>query len=404
MKIILTMLLLYFGGKLTGNLVERLRLPKLLGMIVFGCIVGPAYLDFLDGRSLEIGKELKSIALVTVLITGGLGISLSQLKKMGRPALLLSIIPAGLEGFAVAIASVKMFGFTFIQGGILGFIIAAVSPAVLIPSMVSLIKRGLGKEKAIPQMLLAGGSADDSIAIAFFTTFLGLYFGSESSIGANLLNIPVSIGLGIAVGVGSFYMIKIIFKGIKTPFLQCSFVLGLGIGMKLIEDKHIINFNALLGVMVMGFMINNYIGGGIVKELNRNLGRVWQVGQVYLFTLVGAAIDPNLIGEIVVPGIVIIFSALIIRSIGTWVSLIGTELNYKERLFCVIAYLPKATVQSAKAGVPLSMGVAGGEIIQAVSILSVLITAPLGAIGIKLTAEPLLNEKKREEFIENPSF
>jgi len=394
MKIVFSMLLLLVGGHLTGRLVEKVKLPKLLGMIIFGCIIGPAYLGILDNYTLVIGKDLKNIALVTVLITGGLGISIDQLKKMGRPALFLSIIPAGLEGFAVAFAAVKVFGFTFIQGGILGFIISAVSPAVLIPSMVDLIKRGLGRKKAIPQMLLAGGSADDSIAIAMFTTFIGLYFGSESSLGANLAMVPISIGLGILSGVAAAYILKPLCRLIKNPIAQSALVLGVGVGMRVLEERHIFNFNSLIGVMVMGFMIHNFADSKLGEDLSKNLGKAWQVGQIYLFTLVGAAIDPNLIGELFVPGTVIILSALAIRSVGTWISLLGTELTYGERLFCVIAYLPKATVQSAKAGVPLNMGVAGGEIIQAVAILSVLLTAPLGAIGIKLTAEPLLGEKE----------
>lgn len=397
MYTLVSMILLFAGGKITGAIAERLKLPKLLGMIVFGCIAGPAYLNLLDAKSLEIGKELKNMALVTVLITGGLGISYEQLKKMGRPALLLSIVPAGVEGFAVAFAAVHVFGFTFIQGGILGFIIAAVSPAVLIPSMVDLIKRGLGREKAIPQMMLAGGSADDSIAIALFTTFLGLYFGSGRSLAANLSGIPVSIGLGIMSGVAAAYILKKVCMWIKSPGLQSALVLLTGVGMKALEDSHVVGFNSLIGVMVMGFMINNYADSKLGEDLNKNLSKAWQVGQIYLFTLVGAAIDPGLIGEVFLPGTMIILSALVIRSLGTWISLLGTELNHRERLFCVIAYLPKATVQSAKAGVPLSMGVAGGELIQAVSILSVLITAPLGAIGIKLSAEPLLREKRDTE-------
>ena len=400
MKTVFSMLLLLIGGHLSGRLVEKVKLPKLLGMIIFGCIVGPAYLGSLDNLTLEIGKDLKNIALVTVLITGGLGISLDQLKKMGRPALLLSFIPAGLEGFAVALASVKVFGFTFIQGGILGFIISAVSPAVLIPSMVDLIKRGLGRKKAIPQMMLAGGSADDSIAIALFTTFIGLYFGSGKSMVANLATVPVSIGLGILSGVMAACILKPLCKIIKNPVAQSALVLTVGVAMRILEEKHILEFNSLIGVMVMGFMINNFADVKLGENLSKNLGKAWQVGQVYLFTLVGAAIDPNLIGELFIPGSIIILSALVIRSAGTWLSLLGTDLTYRERLFCVIAYLPKATVQSAKAGVPLHLGVAGGEIIQAVAILSVLLTAPLGAIGIKLSAEPLLEEKHELEIIE----
>ncbi len=396
MNTILSLLLLLVGGMVAGRLIEKTKLPKLLGMIIFGCVVGPSYLDLLGHETLVIGKELKNIALVTVLITGGLGISCEQLKKMGRPALLLSIIPAGLEGFAIAFAAVKIFNFTFIQGGILGFIIAAVSPAVLIPSMVGLIKRGLGEKKAIPQMMLAGGSADDSIAIAFFTTFLGLYFGSDKSLVENLSGVPISIGLGIGFGIVAALLLKNICKLIKNPIAQAVLILVVGVGMKFLEDQHILHFNSLIGVMVMGFVLHNFADQKLGEDLNLNLGKAWKVGQVFLFTLVGAAIDPNLIGSVLVEGVLIILSALVVRSIGTWISLLGTDLTIKERIFCVIAYTPKATVQSAKAGVPLAMGVVGGELIQAIAILSVLVTAPIGAIGIKLSAEPLLGEEKKE--------
>ncbi|ADO84280.1 cation:proton antiporter [Ilyobacter polytropus] len=395
MKTLLSLAILLIGGHYAGKIAEKMKLPKLMGMIIFGCIVGPAYLNQIDSLTLHMSKELKSIALVTVLITGGLGISTEQLKKMGRPALLLSFIPAGLEGFAVAFAAMKLFGFTFIQGGILGFIISAVSPAVLIPSMVDLISRGIGQRKAIPQMMLAGGSADDSIAIALFTTFMSLYLGSSSGIASNLLLVPVSIVLGVFSGIAAALLLKFLCKITKNPITHCFLVLATGVGMRVLEELKILKINSLIGVMVMGFVISNYCEEELGTSLKQTLGKVWQVGQIYLFTLVGTAINPTLIGNLLIPGTLAIMSALVIRSIGTWISLIGTDLTYKERLFCVIAYLPKATVQSAKAGVPLQMGVVGGELIQAVSILSVLITAPIGAIGIKLTAIPLLEPESQ---------
>ncbi|WP_320047548.1 cation:proton antiporter [uncultured Ilyobacter sp.] len=395
MKTLLSLSLLLIGGHYAGKIAEKMKLPKLIGMIIFGCIAGPAYLNQIDSLTLHMSKELKSIALVTVLIRGGLGISTEQLKKMGRPALLLSFIPAGLEGFAVAFAAMKLFGFTFIQGGILGFIISAVSPAVLIPSMVGLINRGIGQRKAIPQMMLAGGSADDSIAIALFSTFMSLYLGSSAGIASNLLLVPLSIVLGVISGIAAALLLKFLCKTTKNPLIHCFLVLTTGVAMRVLEELKILKINSLIGVMVMGFVISNYCEKELGTSLKETLGKVWQVGQIYLFTLVGTAINPTLIGNLIIPGTLAIMSALVIRSIGTWISLLGTDLTYRERLFCVIAYLPKATVQSAKAGVPLQMGVVGGELIQAVSILSVLITAPIGAIGIKLTAIPLLEPESQ---------
>ena len=394
LNILVSFLILFVGGIIMGKLIEKLYLPKLMGMIAFGCLAN-VYLKIIDPLALEFGGILKNLALVIVLLIAGLGIKKEQIKKVGRPAILLSLIPVSIEGLMVMFLSMRILKLPMIQAGILGFIIAAVSPAILVPAMVDLIKKGLGKKKAIPQMLLTGASADDSVAIAMFTSFMGMYLGTSSGIIKNLIAIPISTIIGIIVGTLIAIIVGEVSKKIKSKFFQTVLVGGMAIGIRIIETSyHLKYFNSLLGIMVIGYVITNYyqwLGNNIMD----GLGKVWSVGSIFLFTLVGTAIDPSLIGNIFYVGTIIIFISLVVRSIGVLIALIGTNLNIKERIFCVIAYLPKATVQSAKAGIPIQMGVVGGELIQAMAILSVIITAPIGAIGIKLSADKLLTVVSR---------
>ncbi|WP_291256666.1 cation:proton antiporter [Fusobacterium sp.] len=389
------LVVLAFYSNFIGKLFEKLRLPSLLGMMAAGLIIGPYGLDKIPDLALKISPTLKDIALVTVLFIGGLGIGVDQIKKIGRPAVCLSIIPATLEGFTIAYLATIFLDFTFVQGAILGFIIAAVSPAVLIPAMVNLIEKKVGQKKSIPQLLLVGASADDSIAITLFTSFLAIYFqginGGDFNLKLQLIILPISIIVSLLVGacVGyigskSFLLIKNIKLRLVTVFLIC-------LGLRYIENRFHFNlYNSLLTIMSLGFFIR-YYQKEKYKEIHQGMNNIWKYGKIYLFTFVGMAINPRLIGGYFFIGVVILFFSLTIRSIGVLISLIGTDLDYKERLFCIIAYLPKATVQSAKAGIPLQMGVIGGEIMQAIAILSVLITAPLGAIGINLTYDRLIN-------------
>lgn len=393
MILVFSLLLIGIISTYSGKLAEKIKLPSLIGMMVVGMIVGPAFLNLVPHQTLSIAPIIKDIALVTVLFIGGLGISLSQIKQIGKPAVLLSAIPATLEGFTIAFLSMQFLNFTFIQGAILGFIIAAVSPAVLIPSMISLINRKIGQDKAIPQMLLVGASADDTIAITLFTTFLGIYMQNNSSAVFNIILIPVTIIISIIGGFLAFKFSKHIIKNTKQRYLKPIIAFTICLVMRTIEKQFKIEiFNSLLSIMVYGFFIRNYIYQD-AQDILDNMNSVWKYGKLYLFTFVGMAINPNLVGKYFLIGVVILSCSLFIRSLGVLIALIGTNLTKKEKLFCVIAYLPKATVQSAKASIPLQIGVAGGEIMQAIAILSVLITAPIGAIGINLTAEKLLNSK-----------
>lgn len=392
--VLLFFIFLAFYSNYVGKIFEKIKFPSLIGMMIAGVLIGPYGLNKTPELALELAPILKDIALIIVLFIGGLGIGADQIKKIGRPAILLSIIPATLEGFAIAYLSTIFLGFTFIQGAILGFIIAAVSPAVLIPSMVSLIDKNIGQKKSIPQLLLVGASADDTIAITLFTSFLAIYFqkldGGTFDFKTQIFLIPVSIIVSLIIGwlvglIGKYSYLKI-----NNNKIKIAIVFMLCLALRFIENKfHFSLYNSLLTIMSLGFFIR-YYEGETYKEIHKGMNEIWKYGKIYLFTFVGMAINPGLVGGYFFIGLTILTYSLSIRSIGVLIALIGTNLTYRERLFCVIAYLPKATVQSVKAGIPLQMGVVGGEVMQAIAILSVLITAPLGAIGINSTYKKLL--------------
>ena len=395
--IIISLILIGILANYSGKLVEFIKLPSLIGMILLGMFIGPSFLNLVPQSTLDISSYIKDIALVTVLFIGGLGISLKQMKQIGRPAILLSIIPALLEGLTIAFLSTLFLNFTFIQGAILGFIIAAVSPAVLVPSMVDLIKREVGQDKAIPQMLLVGASADDTVAITLFTTFLGIYMsktnGKYISIASELISIPITIFISIFIGWLLAFLTKNLLNFIKINTLRVIFAFIICLLIRLVENTFRLEiFNSLLTIMIYGFFLRAFVDD-IALKIQDGINVVWKYGKIYLFAFVGMAINPSLVGNYLWIGIVMLIISLTVRSIGVVLSLIGTNLSLKERIFCVIAYLPKATVQSAKAGIPLQLGVAGGEVMQAIAILSVLITAPIGAIGIKLSSPRLLNQE-----------
>lgn len=405
MIILISLVIIGILANISGKLVEKLKLPSLIGMMVLGMVIGPSIFNLVPKETLEVSSGIKDIALVTVLFIGGLGINVSQIKQIGRPAVLLSIIPATLEGFTIAFLCTIFLDFTFIQGAILGFIIAAVSPAVLIPAMVSLIERKLGQDKAIPQMLLVGASCDDTVAITLFTTFLTLYtkssIGESVSIFNQIMIIPFTIIISLVLSFLIFKISKFIISKVDNKNIKVIIAFSTCIGMRFIEKNlHVEVFNSLLAVMVYGFLIRNYMKD-ISKEILDTMNRLWKIGKLYLFTFVGIAINPTLVGKYFIVGVIILTISLSVRSIGVFISLIGTNLTIKEKVFCMIAYLPKATVQSAKASIPLEMGVAGGDIMQAIAILSVLITAPIGAIGINMTCNKILHKGDNKDFFED---
>ncbi|EJO5348556.1 cation:proton antiporter [Clostridium botulinum] len=379
-------------GLIANKIFERLKLPGLLGMLILGIIIGPHGLNWLSKDILNTSGDFRKIALIVVLLRAGLGINKDDLKVIGKTALKLSCIPGIIEGFVISIISTKLLGFSFIQGGILGFIIAAVSPAVVVPQMLNLIDKGLGKAKSIPTLILAGASIDDVFAITIFSTFLGVYSGKNVNIPMQILKIPGSIILGILIGVLSAIILTKIFKRYNiTNTKKILIILSISIILTLIESllKDKVQIASLLGVMALGFIIADKIPS-IGKKISKGLNEIWVFAQILLFVLVGAEVNMIVAFKSGLLGIIIISLGLIGRSIGVLISLKGSNLNRKERLFCIIAYTPKATVQAAIGAVPLSLGVASGDIILAIAVLSILITAPLGAIAISLSAPKLL--------------
>ncbi|MFQ7057666.1 MAG: cation:proton antiporter [Turicibacter sanguinis] len=322
--VLLSLIIIGILANYSGKLVEYIKLPSLIGMMIFGMIIGPAFLNVVPQATLKIAPVIKDIALVAVLFIGGLGISLAQMKQIGRPAILLSAVPATLEGFTIALMSMLLLKFSFVQGAILGFIIAAVSPAVLIPSMIDLINRRVGQDKAIPQMLLVGASADDTIAITLFTTFLGIYFNT-GSISTQLLMIPVTLVLSIGVGYLVFKLTRGIIEHVSNDYLKVMIAFGLCLAMRAVEKYgHVEIFNSLLTVMVFGFFIRNYIVDSSKIILDK-MNLIWKTGKLYLFAFVGMAINPTLVGEFFLIGVGILSCSLFVRSIGVLISLIGTN-------------------------------------------------------------------------------
>ena len=379
-------------GLFANRLFEKIKLPGLLGMILVGVLIGPYGLDLLSDVILIASSDLRKIALIVILLRAGLGINKKDLEKVGIPALNLSFIPGLLEGLTIAYLSMKLFNFTFIQGGILEFIIAAVSPAVIVPSMLAFMDTELGTKKHIPALILASSSIDDVFAITVFSIFMGMYSGASINIGVKVFSIPLSIILGVIAGVIIGLVFIKIFRRYKVRATEkILYVLGSAILLTTVETliKSKIEIAGLLGVMAIGFIIFERMPEA-GEEMASKLSKIWVFAEILLFVLVGAQVNVALALDAGLKGILLIFIGLIARSIGVILSLIKTELNKKEKLFCIFANIPKATVQAAIGAVPLSMGVASGDLILSLAVLSIIITAPLGAIAIRASGKRLL--------------
>lgn len=373
----------------------KMRLPGLLGMLILGILLGPFVFDFLDQDILNISADLRKLALIIILLRAGLGISRSNLNKVGKTALFMSFLPGILEGFTIIFTSMWLFDLPFIEAGILGFIIAAVSPAVVVPSMLNYIDNKIGTNKSIPTLILASASIDDVFAITIFTAFLGFYSGSTANIGVQLLNIPISIVLGISLGlVLGLFLVWFFKKYHIRDTKKVLIILGIAILLTGMEDflHGIIPMASLLGVMTIGFIIleKREI---VAKRLSIKFNKIWIFAEILLFVLIGSQVNIHVAFDSGLKGILLIFIGLIARSIGVFFATLGTNLNPKERLFCALAYIPKATVQAAIGAIPLSLGVPSGELILAIAVLSILITAPLGLISIQIGANKLLEKQ-----------
>ncbi len=390
---LLSIALVFLCGMTLGKIFEKLKLPSLLGMIATGIILGPYVLDLLDNSILEISKDLRQIALIIILTRAGLNLDIKDLKKVGRSAVLMCFIPASFEILGMIIFAPLFLGITRLEAAIIGTIIAAVSPAVIVPRMLKLMENGYGVKKSIPQMIMAGASIDDVFVIVLFTAFTKLAQGGEINLN-NFLVIPISIFLGLLGGVLIGWILSILFSQVHIRDSGKVLII-LSISFLLITlEQHldcVIGFSGLLAVMAMGATIQQK-KYELSKRLSGKFSKLWVGAEVLLFVLVGAIVDINYALKAGLFSIVLIFCVLVFRMIGVFLCLVKTKLNKKERLFSAIAYMPKATVQAAIGGIPLAMGLACGDIALTVAVLAILITAPLGAVLIDVTYNKLLEK------------
>ncbi len=392
--------LIFLVGLAMGAICQKLKMPRIIGMLVTGIVLGPYVLDFLDPSILSISSELRKLALIIILLKAGLSLDLKDLKKAGRPAILMSFVPATCEIAGYILFAPLLLGINRIEAAVMGAVLGAVSPAVVIPRMVMLMEEKYGTKKAIPQMIMAGASCDDIFVIVLFTTFLSMAQGGSADI-IDFVNIPVSIVLGILLGAVTGYGLYLFFET-SYAHKHCvrnstKVIIVLGFSMLLVsvegwlEGK--VSVSGLLAVVSMACVIKIKSIAFVSKRLSEKFGKLWIAAEVVLFVLVGAAVDIRYTLSAGIAAVFMIFIALIFRTAGVLICTIKTKLNMKERIFCVIAYLPKATVQAAIGSVPLAAGLACGKIILSVAVLAIIITAPLGALGIDNTYKKLLEKE-----------
>ena len=386
--------LIFLSGIILGNIFNRLKLPQLIGMLLTGIILGPYLLNLLDPKILSISADLRQIALIIILTRAGLNLDINDLKKVGRPAVLMCFVPATFEILGMIIFAPKFLGLELLDSAILGTVIAAVSPAVVVPKMLKLMEEGYGTDRSIPQLIMAGASVDDVFVIVLFTSFIGLASNGTFSM-LNLIKIPTSIFFGISVGFLCAIFLIYLFKKIHIRD-SLKVIIILNISFLLVTFEHsltgIIGFSGLLAIMSMGTGIQGK-NSILSKRLSVKYSKLWIAAEVMLFVLVGATVNIKYALSASIPAILLIITVLIFRMIGVFLCLVGTPLSYRERLFCMIAYCPKATVQAAIGSIPLSMGLPSGNIILTVAVLSILITAPLGAFAIDISYKKLLKKE-----------
>ena len=386
--------LIFLSGIILGSIFNRLKLPQLIGMLLTGIILGPFLLNLLDPKILSISADLRQIALIIILTRAGLNLDINDLKKVGRPAVLMCFVPATFEILGMIIFAPKFLDLGLLDSAILGTVIAAVSPAVVVPKMLKLMEEAYGTDRSIPQLIMAGASVDDVFVIVLFTSFIGLASNGTFSM-LNLIKIPTSIFFGISVGFLCAIFLIYLFKKIHIRD-SLKVIIILNISFLLVTFEHsltgIIGFSGLLAIMSIGTGIQakNTI---LSKRLSVKYSKLWIAAEVMLFVLVGATVNIKYALSASIPAILLIITVLIFRMIGVFLCLVGTSLSYRERLFCMIAYCPKATVQAAIGSIPLSMGLSSGNIILTVAVLSILITAPLGAFAIDISYKKLLKKE-----------
>lgn len=392
--------IIFLVGLSAAAICRKIRLPRIIGMLLTGIVVGPFVLDLLDPQILGISSELRQMALIIILIKAGLSLNLSDLRKVGRPALLMSFLPALFEIAAFVLFAPFLLHVSVLEAAIMGAVLGAVSPAVVVPRMVQLMEDGYGTNRQIPQLILAGASLDDVFVIVLFSAFVGMAQGSAASV-MDFVNIPVSILLGILLGALVGLLLSWLFETAHRrgtsirQSLKTVLLLGTAFLLMAIETwlEGTVSVSGLLAVMSMACTVQLRCRKEVSADLSAKYGRLWFAAEVILFVLVGAAVDIRYTLEAGLMAVVMILLGLLLRSVGVWLCLLGTKLNRKEKLYCVIAYLPKATVQAAIGSVPLSLGLPCGKLVLSVAVLSILITAPLGAIGMDLSCPKLLTKQ-----------
>lgn len=386
--------LMLLFGMAAGGICKKLHLPALLGMLLTGMVLGPYAGNLLDASILTISPSIRRIALIIILLRAGLSLDIGDLKKVGRPAVLMCFVPACFEMVGMVLLAPRILGVSVIDAAIIGAVVAAVSPAVIVPKMLKLMEEGYGTKEGIPQLILAGASVDDVFVIVMFTAFTGLAQGEDIEL-IRFAEIPGAIILGIVAGIAIGWLLGIFFEKVhlrdtvKVMLLLCAAFL-----LVTLEDAigSTVPFSGLIAVMCLGIALQKK-REQVAERLSVKFSKLWVGAEVLLFVLVGATVDLKYVGKVGILAVLLIFGVLIFRGIGVYCCLIATKLTRRERIFCMLAYTPKATVQAAIGGVPLSMGLACGNIVLAVAVLAILITAPLGAFLIEVTYSKLL---KRE--------
>lgn len=392
---LLSISLILIIGMFTGWICRKCKLPSLIGMLATGIILGPYVLGLLDDSILSISAEIRKIALIIILTRAGLGLDLSGLKKIGRPAVLMCFVPASFELIGMLIFAPRIMGLTLLEAAILGSVLAAVSPAVVVPRMVKLMEEGYGVKEGIPQLILAGASVDDVYVIVLFSTFVGLMQGEKVSL-LSFINIPVSIFLGIVIGLLLGYLLATFFKKIDIrDTAKVLIILSISLILVVLEDgmTTVITFSALIAIMFIGVGLQRN-SEELSKRISAKYGKIWVAAEVFLFVLVGATVNIGCLGNVGVKALIMIAGALVFRMLGVLVCMLGTSIGKKERLFAMMAYTPKATVQAAIGGIPLALGLSCGDVVLTVAVLAIIITAPLGAFAIDTTYKKLLSNNK----------
>ena len=389
---LLSISLILILGMFMGWICQKIKLPSLLGMLITGIVLGPYVLNLLDDSILGISAELRKIALIIILTRAGLGLDLSGLKKIGRPAVLMCFVPASFELIGMILLAPKLMGLTVLEAAIMGTVLAAVSPAVVVPRMVKLMDEGYGVNEGIPQLILAGASVDDVYVIVLFSTFVGMMQGEGASI-LKFVNIPISIFLGIAIGLLIGVLLAYFFKKMHIrDTSKVLIILSISFLLVVMEDKLStpITFSALIAIMFIGIGLQKK-RKTVATRLSVKYGKLWVAAEVFLFVLVGATVNIGYLGKVGVKALIVIIGALVFRMFGVFVCLLGTSLKRKERLFTMLAYTPKATVQAAIGGIPLALGFTCGDLVLTVAVLAIVLMAPLGAFAIDLSYKKLLN-------------